>query len=105
VILSAVDGNILTTLPLAGGSDGGAFNPRTMEAFSSHGNGTLSVIKEKSPTEFVLEETVKTKAGAKTCTLDAKTSHVIVITREGTRGRGGQGRGGPQILDVMFIGR
>jgi hypothetical protein len=48
-------------------------NPRTTEAFSSHGNGTLSVIKEKSPTEFVLEETVKTKAGAKTCTLDAKT--------------------------------
>jgi hypothetical protein len=40
-----------------------------MEAFSSHGNGTLSVIKEKSPTEYVLEETVTTKAGGKTCTL------------------------------------
>src|SRR5579884_1841989 len=50
VILSAVDGKIITTLPLAGGSDGAVFNPRTMEAFSSHGNGTLSVIKEKSPT-------------------------------------------------------
>jgi hypothetical protein len=105
VILSAVDGKIITTLPLAGGSDGAAFNPRTMEAFSSHGNGTLSVIKEKSPTEFVVEETVKTKAGAKTCTLDAKTGHVIVITREGGRGRGGQGGGGPALLDVIFIGR
>jgi hypothetical protein len=39
VILSAVDGKIITTLPLAGSSDGAAFNPRTMEAFSSHGNG------------------------------------------------------------------
>ena len=101
-----------------------------MEAFSSHGNGTLSVIKENSPTEFVLEETVKTKAGGKTCTLDTKTDHVIVITREaapavpGTAsvsapaapaapdsqgvgaGRGRQGGGGgSQILDVMFIGR
>ena len=34
---------ILARLPLAGGSDGAAFNPATMEAFSSHGNGTLTV--------------------------------------------------------------
>src|SRR5499425_3210511 len=65
VILSAVDGKIITTLPLAGSSDGAVFNPRTKEAFSSHGNGTLSVIKENSPTEFVVEQTLQTKAGAK----------------------------------------
>src|ERR1035438_9728768 len=129
VILSAVDGKIITTLPLAGSSDGGAFNPNTMEAFSSHGNGTLSIIKENSPTEFVLEDTVQTKSGGKTCTVDTKADHVIVITREAApvapvaasasapaappvapapqgggfgRGRGG---GGPQLLDVLFIGR
>ena len=33
VILSAVDGKILTSLPLAGSSDGATFNPKTMEAF------------------------------------------------------------------------
>jgi hypothetical protein len=104
VILSAVDGKIITTLHLAGSSDGAVFNPRTREAFSSHGNGTLRVIKENSPTEFVLQETVKTKAGAKTCALDEKADRVIVITREAAPG-GGQGRGGPQLLDVMFIGR
>jgi hypothetical protein len=53
----------------------------------------------------VPEETVKTKAGAKTCTLDDKTDHVIVITREAASGGGGQGRRGPQLLDVIFIGR
>jgi hypothetical protein len=47
----------------------------------------------------VLEETVKTKAGAKTCTLDAKTDRVIVITREKAP------EGGGQLLDVIFIGR
>ena len=82
VILSASDGKIITTLPLAGGSDGAAFNPHTGEAFSSHGNGTLSVIKENSPTEFALEETVSTKAGAKTCTLDLTTDRIVLITRE-----------------------
>src|SRR2546428_144406 len=50
VILRADDGKILANLPLAGGSDGAAFNPATMEASSSHGNGTLTVVKEKSPT-------------------------------------------------------
>ncbi len=99
VILSAVDGKIITTLPLAGSSDGAVFNPRTMEAFSSHGNGTLTVIKENSPTDFVVAETVKTKSGGKTCTLDEKTDRVIVITREPAP------TGGGQLLDVIFIGR
>jgi len=47
VILSAKDGKILTSLPLAGG-DGAVFNPATKEAFSTQGNGTLTVVKEKS---------------------------------------------------------
>jgi DNA-binding beta-propeller fold protein YncE len=102
VILSAIDGKIITTLPLAGRTDGAVFNPRTREAFSSHANGTLSVIKENSPTEFVLEDTVQTKAGAKTCTLDAKADHVIVITREPAPATAASG---PRILDVIFIGR
>lgn len=119
VVLSAVDGKILATLPLAGSSDGGAFNAHTMEAFSSHGNGTMSVIKETSPTEFVLGETIQTKAGGKTCTVDEKTDRVIVITREAVPGatpppaapvaggakKGGRGPSGPQLLDVLFIGR
>jgi hypothetical protein len=103
VILSAVDGKIITTLPLAGRSDGAAFNPHTGEAFSSHANGTLTVIKENGPADFALEDTVQTKAGAKTCTLDTKTDHVIVITREPASAA--SGRGGPQILDVIFLGR
>jgi DNA-binding beta-propeller fold protein YncE len=127
VILDANDGKILTSLPLAGGSDGGTFNPATMEAFSSHGNGTLSVIKENSPTSFEIEQTVTTKSGAKTCTLDAKKNQVVLITTEpipaqagaaaaapatppaaGTNppagGRRG-GRGGPAMLDILVVGK
>jgi hypothetical protein len=127
VILSSVDGRIITTLPLAGSSDGAVFNARTGEAFSSHGNGTLTVIREISPTEFVVLETVQTKPGGKTCALDTKTDRVIVITREavpaapgkaetspapttppvGSNGpaRGRGSNAGPQLLDVLFIGR
>src|SRR5438128_202539 len=56
VILSATDGKILTTLPLAGASDGAAFNPSTMEAFATQGNGMLTIVKETSPTTFEVEQ-------------------------------------------------
>ena len=64
VILNAEDGKIITTLPIGNGVDAAEFNPNTMEAFSSQGDGTLSVIKEKSPTEFSVEQTVQTKQGS-----------------------------------------
>src|SRR5205809_2340545 len=60
VILSATDGKILANLPLAGGSDGAAFNPATMEAFSTHGNGTMTIVRETSPTSFEIVQNLQT---------------------------------------------
>ena len=82
IILSATDGHILTDLPIGNGCDGVAFNPETMEAFSSQGDGTLTVIKENSPTDFSVEQTVPTPARAKTLTLDPKTGRIFSITAE-----------------------
>jgi len=82
VILSAVDGKVLTSLPLAGGSDGAAFNPSTMEAFSTHGNGTLTVVKEKSPTSFEVAQNLETMNGARTITFDSKTNHILTMSQE-----------------------
>ena len=65
VIMNADDGKIITTLPLAGGSDGAVFNPATMEAFSSHGNGPMTIIKENSPTGFVVEQDLQTMPAPK----------------------------------------
>src|SRR5580700_1769806 len=83
VILNADDGKIITTLPIGMGTDGATFNPNTMEAFSSQGiDGTLSIIKENSPTSFVVEQTLPTMNGARTSALDIKTNHIILITAE-----------------------
>jgi DNA-binding beta-propeller fold protein YncE len=82
VVLNADDGKILATVPIGRGTDGGGFNPSTMEAFSSQGDGTLTIIKETSPTSFEVEQTVQTKSRAKTCTLDTKRNQIIVITTE-----------------------
>ena len=82
IILSAADGHIITDLPTGSGSDGAVFNPATMEAFSSQGDGTLTTVKENSPTSFAVEQTVPTPARAKTLTLDAKTNQIFSITAE-----------------------
>jgi DNA-binding beta-propeller fold protein YncE len=82
VILSATDGHIVTSLPTGNGCDGVTFNPETMEAFSSQGDGTITVVRENSPTDFAVEETVPTPMRAKTITLDTKTGHLFLITAE-----------------------
>lgn len=82
VILSAADGHIITDLPIGNGCDGATFNPATMEVFSSQGDGTLTVIKENSPTSFAVEQTVPTPARAKVLTLDTKTNQILTITAE-----------------------
>jgi hypothetical protein len=117
VILNAVDGKIITSLPLAGGSDGAVFNPATMEAFSSHGNGTMTIVKEKSPTSFEVEQDLQTMAGAKTLTLDTKTNRILTMAAEygppppappagsaPAPGRGGRGPArGPMLPDSFTI--
>jgi DNA-binding beta-propeller fold protein YncE len=82
IILSATDGHIITDLPIGAGSDGAAFNPATMEAFSSQGDGTLTVVQENSPTSFSVEQTVATPMRAKVLTLDTKTNQILTITAE-----------------------
>ena len=82
VVLSAADGKILDALPIGTGVDGAVFNPATMEAFSSQGDGTLTVVKENSPTSFAVLQTVPTQRSAKTLTLDAKTDHILLIAAE-----------------------
>jgi glutamine cyclotransferase len=124
VVVNADDGKVLGTLPLGNGTDGGGFNPATMEAWSSQRDGTLTIIKENSPTNFAVAQTVQTKAGCKTSALDAKNNQIILICTErlpqaapatnapapatnapaGQR-RGGGGRGGPGNLDVLWVGR
>ena len=118
VVVNADTGKVLATLPIGNGTDGGGFNLNTMEAFSSQRDGTLTIIKESSPTSFAVEQTVTTKQGCKTCSLDTKNDHIVLICTErapqaapatnapaGGQRRGGRGGGGPGNLDVLWVGR
>jgi len=114
VVLNSEDGKILATLPIGQGTDGAAFNPKTKEAFSSQGDGTLTVIKENSPTSFSVEQTVQTMTTAKTLTLDTKTNRILLIAAEygpppATPPPGGRGRGRgamvPDSFAILVVGK
>jgi DNA-binding beta-propeller fold protein YncE len=113
VILNADDGKIITTLPIGGLSDGALFNPNTMEAFSSQGDGTLTIVKENSPTSFVVEQTLPTMMGARTSTLDTKTNRIILIAAEfgpptppaQPGGRAGRGQIIPDSFSILVVGK
>jgi DNA-binding beta-propeller fold protein YncE len=112
VMLKATDGTIIDTQPIGNGSDGALFNPSTMEAFSSHSDGTLTVIKELSPTSFEVAQNLQTMRGAKTSTLDSKTNNVLLIAAEygpppqpapGAEQKGGRGGRAPMLPDSFTI--
>ena|SRR5579864_4694349 len=113
VILSAEDGKIITSLPLAGGSDGAVFNPAKMEAFSTHGNGTLTIVKENGPTSFVVEQNLQTMNGARTIAFDSKTNRIFTMSQERGPapppppggGRGPQGTPVPGSFTILMIGK
>ncbi|MGH9393250.1 MAG: hypothetical protein ACRD1E_03705 [Terriglobales bacterium] len=110
VILNARSGKILDKLPIAGGSDGAVFNPATGEAFSTQGNGTLTIVKENSPTSFVVEQNLETMNGARTITLDHKTNHILTMSQQFVPAMGGRGRGPrrmavPGSFSILVIGK
>lgn len=82
VIINADNGHIITTLPIGGGVDATAFDEETSLAFSSNGEGTLTVIHEDSANKFSIVENATTQKGARTMTLDPKTHKIYLVTGE-----------------------
>ena len=82
VMLNAGDGKILETLPIGSGVDSAIFNPKTMETYSAQVDGTLTIVKEKSPTSFVVEQTVQTKPSAKQMVWDTKTNRILLVAAD-----------------------
>lgn len=79
-VMNADTGAVITTLAIGDGVDANAFDPETMLAFSSNGEGNLTVVHEDSPNKFTVVETVPTEKGARTMALDPETHKVYVVT-------------------------
>jgi len=115
IILNADNGSIITTLPTGIGVDTVAFIPATREAISAENGGTMTFVKENSPTDFSVEQTLPTKTGAKTLALDAKTGHILTETADfepappsappGPAGRPARGPMVPGSFSILMVGK
>jgi YVTN family beta-propeller protein len=75
-VVDASNGKVITTLPIGDGCDGVGFDMNLKNIYASNGEGTLSVIHEKSADSFESVVTVPTKRGARTITVNSQ-SHKI----------------------------
>ncbi len=82
VVLDADSGKILATLPIGKYSDAAGFDPSHKRAFSSNGEGTVTVIAENGPNDFSVAATVPTIRGARTMTVDPDSGRLYLVSAE-----------------------
>ncbi len=78
VISNAKTGKVITSLQIGGHVDACRFDPKTNFAFSSNGEGTLTVIHEVSPKEFKVIDNVATQQGCRTMEIDLKNHNIYL---------------------------
>ena len=89
--ISVIDintGKVTATLPIGAGVDAVAYDPETKLIFCSCGDGTTTIIKQKSADEYSVIQVLKTQVRAKTLALDTETHKIYLSVAEfepGTR--------------------
>lgn len=82
VVVDALDGHVVANLPIGNGCDGVKFDPGMKRAYSSNGDGTMTVVQELDKDSFNVLENVATLPGARTLAIDTKTHHIYMPTAE-----------------------
>ena len=81
IVLDAVSGAIVGKFPI-GRCDGMAFDPELKQAYSSNGEGTITVVRELSADKFELVENIASEAGARTIGIDTYTHKLYLPTAQ-----------------------
>jgi YVTN family beta-propeller protein len=90
VVMDAENGNIIDKLPIANGCDGVGFDKGLRYVFASCGEGKLTVIQEKSATQFLVIDNVITKRSARTIAVDDKNHEVFLPAADTENGNPGE---------------
>jgi len=75
-------GKVVTTVPIGQGVDANGFDAKEANAFSSNGEGTLTVVHEDSPDKFSVVQNATTQRGARTMALNPNNHEVYLVTAE-----------------------
>jgi len=82
MIIDANDGHVVTSLPIGEGCDGVKFDPGLKRAYSSNGEGTMTIVQEVDKDNFKVMENFNTMPGARTLALDVRTHHIYLPSAE-----------------------
>ena len=77
-VLDTEAGKVIASVPIGEGVDANGFDPKTGLAFSSDGDGTLTVAQETSPGKYEVVETVITQRGSRTMAIDSTTHNIYL---------------------------
>jgi len=109
VVIDAETGKVITTLPIVDRCDGVAFDPELKRAYSSNGEGSITVVQEENSNSFKVLETIVTQPGAKTIAINKTTHHLYLTTAEYESAPTADNRRPPvkpnsfQILDIETL--
>lgn len=73
-------GKVIATVPIGGGVDANRYDPGTGLAFSSNGEGSITVVKEDAPGKFSVLQTISTSPGARTMEIDPESHRLFTVT-------------------------
>jgi len=80
IVTDAITGKQVKILPIGKGADGVFFDDKRKLIFSSNGEGTLTVVKQKNKNDYSVLETVPTIKGARTITMSKATGTLYLPT-------------------------
>ncbi len=100
IVMNTADGKVIADLPIGAGVDATKFYAG--HAFASAGDGTLTVVGEKSG-KFEVEQTVKTPNGARTMGVDEGTGKIYLPTAEFETPAPGAALGRPRPKPDTFM--
>jgi len=78
LMMDSTTGKVTAQVPIGAGVDATWFDPGTAYAFSSCGDGTITIAHEDSPDKLVVVQALKTERGARTMALDSSTHRIYV---------------------------
>jgi DNA-binding beta-propeller fold protein YncE len=84
VVTDGQSGQQLARVAIGAGPDAAAFDDQSGTVFSSNGDGSLSVIREISPGQYVAGHPVQTQRGARTMALDPGSRRIFLVSSEFT---------------------
>ncbi len=82
VVTDGRDGHQVARVPIGAGPDAAAFDAAHGLAFSSNGEGTLTVVRQRSADRYQVLATVPTRKGARTMAIDPASRRIYLVTAD-----------------------